>query len=139
MERINTDMEQIAVEIDGEEYLVAAKTVGVADQLMAAQKKYEGKPVYQLWLGELEILLGRAAMKRLFSAGSNENIDRIQMIHAGVLRAFDHHSEAIEAENTQRKGDDLAELARSLAPLNELLRQLSRMQPDAGAQMIRRP
>lgn len=139
MERINTEVDQIVVEIDGEEYAVAPKTVGIADQLAAARRKCEGKPEYRLWLAELEILLGRDAVKRLFHSGANENIDRMQRIHAGVVAAFDANSTALEAEQAERKADDMAALARNLAPLNELLKHLQRMQPAENAPVIRRP
>ena len=140
MERINTNVEQIVVEIDGEEYPVAAKTVAVADQLAAAQRRYNGKPEYQLWLAELEVLLGKETVKRLFVSGSAENIDRIQMIYAGVCRAFDHNAVNIEAEDAERKAETVASMARAMGPINELLRQLQRyQQPGDNVQMIRRP
>lgn len=138
MERINTEVMEVFVEIDGEEFAVAPKTVAVADQLHDVAKKRLGKPQYRLWLAELEILLGRDAVKRLFHSGANENIDRLQRIHAGVVAAFDANSTALEAEQAERKADDMAALARNLAPLNELLKHLQRMQP-AETPVIRRP
>lgn len=138
MERINSDVAQIYVEIDGVEYAVAPKTVSVAEQLIALQRKCEGKPMYKLWLAELEVLLGREAVRELFVSGGDENIDRIQRIHTGVCRAFDTHADAIEAESNERKAENMASLARSLGPLNELLRQLQRM-PDNNVPVIRRP
>ena len=139
MERINTEIMDVIVEIDGEEYAVALKTVAVAEQLQDAAKKHVGKPQYKLWLAELEILLGRDAVKQLFHSGANENIDRIERIHAGVLAAFDANSTALETEKAERKADDMAALARTLAPLNELLKHLQRMQSAESAPVIRRP
>lgn len=139
MKRIDTEIMDVMVEIDGEEFAVAPKTVGIADQLHEAAKKHMGKPQYRLWLAELEILLGRDAVKRLFHSGANENIDRMQRIHAGVVAAFDANSTALEAEQAERKADDMAALARNLAPLNELLKHLQRMQPAENAPVIRRP
>lgn len=139
MERINTEIMEVIVEIDGEEFAVAPKTVAVADQLHDVAKKHLGKPQYRLWMAELEVLLGRDAVKQLFHSGANENIDRLQRIHAGVVAAFDANSNALEAEQAERKADDMAALARNLAPLNELLKHLQRMQPAENANVIRRP
>lgn len=140
MERINTEVDQIVVEIDGEEYAVAPKTVGIADQLAAARRKCDGKPEYRLWLAELEILLGKDAVKTLFVSGNDENIDRMQMIHAGVFRAFEHNADAVEAEAAERKAENMETLVRSLAPLSELLKMVQRMQAnDGGVPQIRRP
>lgn len=140
MERINTEIAEVFVEIDGEEYPVAPKTVAVAEALYDVGKKQIGKPEYKLWLAELDVLLGRDAVRQLFASGANENIDRIQRIHAGVVRAFGANSSALEAEQAERKADDMAALARSLAPLNELLKHLRTMQNnDGGVTQIRRP
>lgn len=139
MERINTDVMQIYVEIDGEEYAVAPKTVDIADRLTDAARKCDGKPEYRLWLAELEVLLGKDAVKALFVSGGAENIDRIQMIHAGVCRAFNRHADEIDAESAERKAEALAAMSRALGPMNELLKQLQRMQPADSVPTIRRP
>ena len=128
--RIDTDIPEIIVEIDDKEYAVAARTVAVCEKLLAAEKANVGKPVYQLWLAELEILLGKAACKELFSAGKAENVDRIQRVYAGVAGAFNHNAEEIEAE---RQTEKMEALAGALAPVNELLRNVRAL--DRGKQI----
>ena len=61
-------------------------------------------------MAELRILLGRRAMKKLFTAGEKENLDRMQRIHDGVLRAFEHNAAQIEEE---RLLEALRELCRA--------------------------
>ena len=128
---IDTDIKAITVEIEEKEYLVAAKTVEIADRLAEAAKKCAGQPEYKLWLAELEVLLGKAAVKELFSSGRQENIDRIQRIHAGVLRAFDYNASALQEEETQRQQE-------LIAPLTELLRQISAMNRADNKRVIHR-
>ena len=38
-------------------------------------------------------------MKKLFTDGEKENLDRMQRIHDGVLRAFEHNAAQIEEEH----------------------------------------
>ena len=128
---IDTDIKAITVEIEEKEYPVAAKTVEIADRLAEAAKKCAGKPEYKLWLAELEVLLGKAAVKELFASGRRENIDRIQRIHAGVLRAFDYNADALQEEETQRQQE-------LIAPLTELLRQISAMNRADNKRVIHR-
>ena len=137
--RINTEIDTIIVEIDGEEYPVAEKTVAVADALDAAAKKCVGKPEYLLWKAQLEVLLGKEAVKRLFASGQNENIDRMERIYQGVLQAFEANSKALEAELMNDKADVLAGISRSLAPLTELLKQVARMSTADDRKIINRP
>lgn len=137
--RINTEIDTIIVEIEGEEYLVADKTVAVADALEAAAKKCVGKPEYMLWKAQLEVLLGKDAVKRLFSSGQNENIDRMERIYQGVLQAFDTNSTAPAMEQINDRADKLVELSRSLVPLTELLKQATRMIAADDRKIIRRP
>ena len=128
---IDTDIKAITVEIEENEYPVAAKTVEIADRLAEAAKKCAGQPEYKLWLAELEVLLGKAAVKELFASGRQENIDRIQRIHAGVLRAFDYNASALQEEETQRQQE-------LIAPLTELLRQISAMNRADNRKVIHR-
>lgn len=131
MAYINTDIIGVIVEIEDKEYPVTEKTVETADKLAEAAKKCAGQPEYKLWLAELEVLLGKNAMKELFNSGKKENIDRIQRIHAGVLRAFDHNADTLQEEETARQQE-------ALAPLTELLRQLANVSRNEEKKVIRR-
>ena len=117
MNRIDTDISPITVEIEDREYPVAEKTVAIAEQLLAAQKRLDGEPVYKLWLAELDVLLGKPATRELFPNGKDENIDRLQRIHAGVLRAFDHNAELLQDQETERQRE-------KLAYMSDVLRQI---------------
>ena len=123
--RIDTDIERVSVEIEGEEYEVAEKTVAVADALIDAAARCDGKPQYKLWLAELEVLLGADAVRRLFPDGKRENIDRMQRIHAGVLEAFEYNSRAVLERQAQLQRE-------ALEPMTDFLRQLeSALKADA--------
>lgn len=116
--RIDTDVDRVLVEIEGAEYEVAPKTVAVADALIDAAARCDGKPEYRLWLAELEVLLGADAVRRLFSDGKRENIDRMQRIHAGVLEAFEYNSRTVQEQAAQRQRE-------ALEPMSDFLRQLA--------------
>ena len=95
MMRIGTKIDRVRVEIEGRVYALAEKTIAVAGALQHARKKYRSAPGYRLWLSELRILLGKRAVKKLFTDGERENLDRMQRIHDGVLRAFEHNATQI--------------------------------------------
>lgn len=131
MNFINTEIDSVIVEIEEKEYPVAEKTVETADKLAEAAKKCAGQPEYKLWLAELEVLIGKNAVRELFVSGKKENIDRIQRIHAGVLRAFDHNANRLQEEETARQQE-------LLTPLTELLRQLAAVSRNEEKKVVRR-
>lgn len=137
--RINTEVDTVIVEIDGEEYPVTEKTVAVAEALDAAAKKCVGKPEYLLWKSQLEVLLGKDAVKRLFSSGKNENIDRMERIYQGVSQAFEYNSKALEAELMNDTAGALSDFSHSLAPVTEFLKQIYRMNASDNRKIINRP
>ena len=116
--RIDTDVDRVLVEIEGAEYEVAPKTVAVADALIDAAARCDGKPEYKQYLADLEVLLGADAVRRLFPDGKRENIDRMQRIHAGVLEAFEYNSSAVKENAANR-------MLKELAPMSDFLRQLA--------------
>lgn len=133
MNRINTEIDSIIVEIEDKEYPVAEKTVDVAEQLLTAQKRLTGEPQYKLWLAELEILLGKAAVKELFNSGKRENIDRLQRIHSGVLRAFEHNAEELRNEEIERQREQIV-------PMTDFIRQMIAVAKfDSGKPVVRMP
>lgn len=121
MIRIDTEVPEIIVEIEDKEYVLAPRNVDVMEKLAEAERTNMGKPVYKLWLAELEIILGKEACRELFTAGRLENVDRLQMIYAGVAKAFQHTDDAVAAASREK---DTEAVATALAPLNELLRHL---------------
>lgn len=131
---INTEIESVSVEIDGAVYELAPKTAAVAEELIAAQAKHIGQPEYKLWRAQLEILLGKVAVKELFRGGKDENLDRMERIHAGVFAAFDYNHEQIAKDRMNESADSIAA---ALAPVNELLRRLSQM--DGGEKKAIQP
>ncbi len=136
MIRIETEVPEIIVEIEDREYPVAPRTVEVMDRLAEAERVNMGRPVYKLWLAQLEVLLGKDATRELFTAGRLENVDRIQKIYAGVARAFQYTDDAVTAATREK---DLEAVATALAPLNEMLRHLRALEKtgDKPANSIR--
>ena len=134
--RIDTEVPAMTVEIEDREYEVAPRTVEIAEKLADVEKASQGKPLYRLWLAELEILLGKDACRELFVAGKNENIDRLQRIFAGVSRAFLYTAEEVEAEAGERR---IEALSAALAPVNELLRNVRALdKAEDGRKTIKR-
>ena len=133
--RIDTEVPGMIVEIEDKEYPVAARTVAVCEKLLAAEKANVGQPAYRLWREELEILLGKEACRELFRDGKAENVDRLQLIYAGVARAFNHTAEGVEAEAGERR---MAAVADALRPVNELLRNMQALEKREGLREIRR-
>lgn len=134
MNRINTEIEHMAVEIDEKEYQLAEKTIEVAEKLIDAAKKFAGQPEYKLWFAELEILLGKNAVRELFPLGKKENIDRLYRIHTGVLEAFDYNADSVEAEKMEKQRDKIADVA-------ELLKQIvaaAKIDDHSNMDVIRR-
>ena len=111
--RINTKIERVNVEIDCKTYEVAEKTVSVAEKLRDAAMNCFGMPEYRLWLKEIEILLGADAVEELFRDGNDENLDRMERIHDGVLSAFDYNSAKMR-EDRMRKDQEPLESVRGL-------------------------
>lgn len=135
MHVINTEISDVIVEIEGEQYPVAPKTIATADALMTAAQKCKGQLEYKLWLAELEVLLGKEAVRKLFFAGKAENIDRLERIHAGVFAAFDENHNSLTSEQTQAAADLIAT---SLSPVNELLRRLQALDNSEKKPIIHR-
>lgn len=127
--RIDTDISAIIVEIEGNEYEVAEKTVAVAEKIQKAQNDHVGKPEYQLWLAMIEIILGKSACKKLFPNGKSENLDRMERIYMGVLKAFGHNSEELEEEQRQSRSEGISEQIR---PIVELMKQVNMMDKNKG-------
>lgn len=130
MIQANTDIENIVVEIEDEEYPLLPKTVDIEEKLLAAEKENLGKPAYKLWLAEIRILLGDTAYNKLFHSGKNENVDRIHSIFHAVVKAFNYHDEVIEGEDLERR---IQGVATALGPINELLRQVNAYNKGQGA------
>lgn len=116
---IDTEVKRIVVEIEGEEYELAPKTIETSDALVEIEDKLKGKPLYRLWQAELEILLGKEAMGRLFRDGKKENIDRMKAIYLGVANAFNMQSDEMDREYRESKFENING---SIAPLNEFLK-----------------
>ena len=123
--RIETETPKLIVEIDDKEYEIAPRTEEVAEKLLDAETALMGKPAWRLWRAQLEILLGKPAMRELFPNGKKENLDRMQLIYAGVSRAFLHTDEAVTAGEREKAAQSIAD---ALAPVNELLRRLSQLE-----------
>ncbi len=117
MTRIDTDTPEVIVEIDGEEYTLAERTIETFEKLLSAERENIGKPSYKLWQAELEILLGKDACRRVFPDGKKTNLDRLQRIYVGVANAFNHVQEELDEARRER-------LNSTVAPLTDMFRQL---------------
>ena len=62
---------------------------------------------------EIEILLGADAVETLFPDGKDENLDRMERIHDGVLSAFDYNANKLR-EDRMRKQQEPIEAVRGM-------------------------
>lgn len=112
--------------IEGETYEVAAKTVGVMEKLEALDKKAQTTPVYKLWPEELEVLLGREAVRQLFHAGKDEDLDRMMLIREQVLSEFNRAQDELAQEKAEKQTRTAQQL---LTQLEAVLRQAGKLEP----------
>lgn len=121
--RIDTEIRPVIVEIDGKEYDVAPKTVELLEKLRGAEDAAvkAGKMRHEMEMEQLELLLGRQAVRELFKAGKNENVDRVDAIYYGVLEAFDASSRERREARTDAMADEFRAIAETLKPLAEMM------------------
>lgn len=136
---IVTNIDKVYVTIDDVEYEVAENTVDTAEKLQKALQGVQNQPKYKAWLAELEVLLGKQACKTLFKSGKSENIDRIRMIHSGVVMSFLHKGFEIdrEAEETQM-ADKMASVNDTMRMMNEFLRNVNKLNVQDDVRHIKR-
>ena len=120
---IDTEIRPVIVEIDGKEYDVAPKTVALLEKLRGAEDAAvkAGKMRHAMEIEQLEILLGRQAVRELFSAGKRENVDRVDAIYYGVLDAFDASSRERREARTDAMADEFRAMAEALKPMAEMM------------------
>lgn len=116
---IDTDVKRIVVEIDGEEYELAPKTIEISDELVEIEEKFKGKAEYRMWQAELKLLLGEEAMQKIFKDGKQENLDRMKAIYLGVAGAFNMQGDDMDREYRENQ---FRNINGNIAPLNELLK-----------------
>lgn len=121
--RIDTEIRPVIVEIDGKEYNVAPKTVELLEKLRGVEDAAvkAGKMRHEMEMEQLELLLGRQAVRGLFKAGKNENVDRVDAIYYGVLEAFDASSRERREARTDAMADEFSAIAEALKPLAEMM------------------
>lgn len=121
--RIDTEIRPVIVEIDGKEYDVAPKTVELLEKLRGVEDAAvkAGKMRHEMEIEQLELLLGRQAVRELFSAGKKENVDRVDAIYYGVLDAFDASSRERREARTDAMADEFRAIAETLKPLAEMM------------------
>ena len=121
--RIDTEIRPVIVEIDGKEYDVAPKTVELLEKLRGVEDAAvkAGKMRHKMEMEQLELLLGRQAVRELFSSGKKENVDRVDAIYYGVLDAFDASSRERREARTDAMADEFRAVAEALKPLAEMM------------------
>ena len=123
--RIDTDIKTVLVEIDGEEYEVAENTIATFEKIDKVMTDMVGKPTFRVWMAVIEILLGKTAYKKIFSDGKNENIDRIERIYEGVMKAYRYNSETFREEQEQEKSDNVAD---RIKPITDMVKELNKLE-----------
>lgn len=124
----------IAVEIESGHYTLPPKTVKICRRLKKARDDSVGEPTYKSWIKQLEILLGREAVEKLFPSGDDENLDRMELIYIGVMNAFDTTVNARREDRNARVAREIADMELKLRPLRELIEAVS-----GECELIERP
>ena len=107
MKEINTTVIPGQVKIEGEIYDVAERTAAILNRLMALGTQLNDRPLYEFQLAALREILGQDAYEHLFSAGDDENVDRIQLIYDGVMEEFTGNEKRIQAQQIQAATDQV--------------------------------
>lgn len=119
MNVVTTKISKVSLEIEGKEYAVAEKTIATANRLIEAQTRCAGMLQYKMWLAELEVLLGKDAMNELFCLGDDENIDRIERIHAAAVCGFEYNSNLLRDEQNSAAVEYVDKLVAALSELRD--------------------
>lgn len=138
---INTEVQKIIVEIEGCEYELAERTIAVDEKIQSALNACIGQPRYKAWLAELEVLMGKAAVKKLFPNGKNENLDRLYMIHSGVVMAYETNRMNTDAQINEARADtvDLSNITGPVDKLNRFFEHVEKAKnPTEGPKLIHR-
>jgi hypothetical protein len=122
--QINTEIKEIIVTIDGTDYPVAEKTIETAERMKKVEEAHVGKAMqHELWLAELEVMLGKDAVRALFPKGRAENLDRMEAIFCGVMSAFDHNGAELREERYRETLDEVEKMAAKLKPITDVMSQ----------------
>lgn len=124
MKEINTTVIPGQVKIEGEIYDVAERTAAILNRLMALGTQLNDRPLYEFQLAALREILGQDAYEHLFSAGDDENVDRIQLIYDGVMEEFTGNEKRIQAQQIQAATDQVRAV---FNPINDMLRRVQAM------------
>lgn len=128
--RIDVDIKQITVEIGDKEYPVAEKTVEIAERLRKADESAAGTvKQYESWLAQLKILLGELAVKELFPDIRISNLDCIEQIYYGVMKAFDYNGDQMREEREAEQMRKIKEYSNTLAPFAAAMDKYPKVQP----------
>lgn len=137
MERINTEITRYTIEINDREYEIAENTIGIAEKLRKAEQDTQKEPRYKMWIAELEILLGRDAMREIFPGNKDDiNIDLLHRIYLGVATAFKANGEASEHEYMERDAREMRDVLAPITDTMKLVDKFSKVEPSGG---IHRP
>ncbi len=127
-------LQHVIVEIEGNEYPVAEKSIAVCEKVDAiirdAFAKNAGTLTPEKMMEAVGILLGKDAQKALFPNGKQENYDRICLIYNGVREAFDYNtnkiSQAEQEKQLEAPMDKIKELSKAVESISNLNRAQKR-------------
>lgn len=93
------------LELDGKEYEIPQRTVGIAKALAVHDEKISKMSEYESNMELLEILFGRESAKEMFPEGEDTNLDKLAKCCKIVLAAFyaDLHEITEEEKDEQLK------------------------------------
>lgn len=117
---INTELasREIIVNIDGNEYALAEKTVGMFDKLKEIETRH-GNEGYEMWIEELKVMLGEDAVKELFPDIRTSNIDRMYAIYNGVSEALNANFNEYKLKEFAALKAEIGDLADKIKPITE--------------------
>ena len=118
---IDTEVRNVIVTIDGEDYPVRARTEETEELLREHDRRAATATQYESDITLLEILLGKDAVKKLFPNGKKESLLRLHKIARGVIDAYEYEMNEMEKAEIEKQLAQWEEVGQRTKPVIELL------------------
>lgn len=115
---ITYEPKEVAVIIDGNEYLLPERTEKLEKQLKSHDSKIRSVSQYDSDYDLVKIMLGMEAVKKIFPKGEDENLDRMHFITTKIVEAYYAEYRAIEEETYKETIEKLDEVTDKVSVLN---------------------
>ena len=134
--QLNIEIRPVDLEINGVSYPVVEKTVDVARKIadiLTSEDRNE-KLQYVMWLEQLRLVLGEAAVEELFPAEhiGEINLDFLEAVYSSAMEAFDYNGRELRSKQDKAELDYLHDLANTLITISDKVQQIYGKYPGIG-------